>query len=114
MVSNGGGLRPIWSGSGEEIYYYWGTRIYSARVRDGEGQVVREEPREVGELPFDIYDYNWTVSKEGERFLMLVDTARLDGSTEGDEDTVTRKPTHLKVVYNWFTELNELVPLNEE
>jgi hypothetical protein len=25
-----------------------------------------------------------------------------------------RKPTHQKLVTNWFTELNELVPLDEE
>ena len=32
MVSNGGGLRPRWSGSGKEIYYQWGRSIYSVKV----------------------------------------------------------------------------------
>lgn len=113
MVSNGGGFRPRWSGSGEEIYYLSGTRIYSTRVRDGDGQAVREEPKEVVKLPFRIPGYQWTISKEGERFLILVNTADLDEYTKEDGGAV-RKPTHLKVVYNWFTELNELVPLEGE
>jgi len=113
MVSNGGGLRPRWSGSGEEIYYRWGSSIYSVRVIDGEGQFKKGEPKEVVAVPFDIYEFQWTVSKDGERFLMLVDTAYLDEGTNGDGDSV-RKPTHLKLVTNWFTELNELVPLDGE
>ena len=110
MVSNGGALRPRWSGSGEEIYYNWDGSIFSVRVRDGEGQVVREEPKEVVKLPFAIQGFSWTVSKEGERFLMLVATSDLVDITEGEEEVV-RKSTHLKLVTNWFTELNEKVPV---
>jgi len=44
---------------------------------------------------------------------MLVNTADLDEGTNEGGDAV-RKPTHLKLVTNWFTELNELVPLEGE
>ena len=74
---------------------------------------MKEQPKEVIEAPFGVYAYHWTVSKEQERFLMLVNTADLDEGTNEDGDTV-RKPRHLKLVTNWFTELNELVPLEEE
>ena len=71
---------------------------------------VKEQPKEVIEAPFGVYAYHWTVSKEQERFLMLVNTADLDEGKNEDGDTV-RKPRHLKLVTNRFTELNELVPL---
>ena len=74
---------------------------------------MKEQPKEVIEAPFGVYAYHWTVSKEQERFLMLVNTADLDEGTNEGGDAV-RKPTHLKLVTNWFTELNELVPLEEE
>jgi hypothetical protein len=76
-------------------------------------QFVKGKPKEVIETPFGVYAYHWTVSKEQERFLMLVDTADLDEGTNEDGDAV-RKPRHLKLVTNWFTELNELVPLEGE
>ena len=44
---------------------------------------------------------------------MMVNTADIDEGTK-EEGDATPEPTHLKVVYNWFTELNELVPLDEE
>ena len=44
---------------------------------------------------------------------MLVNTADLDEGTNEGGDAV-RKPRHLKLVTNWFTGLNELVPLDSE
>ena len=111
MVSNGGGIISRWSGSGEEIYYNWGATIYSVKVIDGDGKFVRETPSEVLSPPFDTY-FRWRVSKERERFLVLVNTSDIEAATNGNEDA-TPEPTHLKVVYNWFTELDELVPLDK-
>ena len=74
---------------------------------------MKGKPKEVIETPFGVYAYHWTVSKEQERFLMMVNTADIDEGTK-EEGDATPEPTHLKVVYNWFTELNELVPLDEE
>ena len=111
MVSNGGGLRPRWSGSGDELYYQWGRSIYLTRVRDGNGQLMRTEPTEVIKHPFGIHNYQWTVSKEGDRFLMLVENAEINEVSKGEEGAV-RKQANLKLVTNWFTELDKLVPLD--
>jgi hypothetical protein len=43
---------------------------------------------------------------------MLVDTADLEGALNETDEATSPDPTLLKVVYNWFTDLNKKVPLD--
>ena len=77
------------------------------------GVYLGHRVKEVVDLPIAIQNFQWTVSKERERFLVLVNSADIAEATNEDDDA-TPEPTHLKVVYNGFTELNELEPLGRE
>ena len=57
-------------------------------------------------LPSPIEDHGWTVSNDNSRILVLVD---LQAVSQSDE--MAMDPKHFKVKFNWFSELNKLVPV---
>ncbi|MGH9257840.1 MAG: protein kinase domain-containing protein, partial [Vicinamibacterales bacterium] len=103
QISTGGGTRPLWARSGQELFYLSPSgALMAVRVEHGatftastpttlfEGRYYMGGAANVGRT----YD----VSPDGRRFLMM----KADAST----------PASLVVVLNWFEELKRLVPGN--
>jgi len=103
-VSRQGGCEPVWSRTGDELFYRSldGKRIYSVDVRSDDGLQVGEERIVLDNLnlPGFFYLFNndthYDVSRDG-KFLMTV---------ELDRPEIMR----IVVVQNWFEELRRLVP----
>ena len=93
-VSMGGGLDPVWSRDGSEIFFRRGNTIVAVPVRTASGFDVTGPPAELFSGAFDFtQEGNWDVMPDG-RFLMV----------QGDP-TTTRQ---LQVVLNWFEELQRM------
>ena len=96
-ISPSGGLEPVWSRDGRELYYLEGSRMMAVRIETQ--PELRPQP---AELLFD-GDYvhrnrpSYDVAADG-RFLMIQPTI-----TEQEE-------VQIHVVLNWFEELKRLVP----
>ncbi len=99
QVSSGGGIDPIWSPGGDELFYHNGPQVRAARIETepvltvGTRRVVFEGS--FLNFPGPIYD----LAPDG-RFLLL----------ESVEEASTSR--HLNVVVNWFEELKRLVPVD--
>ena len=97
LVSTGGGSKPVWAPSGEELFYRSGDGMMVVPVqteptfRPQTGQLLFEWTPDPGG-PVGFYD----ISPDGKRFVM--------GKMH------TEELTELHVVLNWFEELNRLVP----
>ncbi len=101
QVSSGGGSYPRWAPSGDEIFYIEDTQMISVPVRvvpdfgiTGDRQVLFEHDT----LILSSYD----VAPDGQRFLMI-----LSGAEDQRED---RARNHVNLIFNWFEELERLVP----
>ena len=98
-VSIEGGLSPIWSQDGRELFFRKGSKLMAASVS-------YEPTTRIGQ-PVELFDgpYNpdfmghqrYDVSPDGERFLMV----------ENSDDF------RIVIVQNWFAELERLVPTND-
>ncbi len=96
MISNQGGIQPVWSRDGKELYYLNGGKVLAAAVEtEPQLRVVgsRElfEGRYVSCLSCQTYD----VGPDG-RFLMI-------------QDPQEPAPAGINVVLNWFEELKRLM-----
>ena len=95
-VSPSGGLEPVWSRDGHEVYYLEGSKMMAVKI---EAQPeLRPQP---AEALFDgDYFYrnrpSYDVATDG-RFLMI-------------QPTATTQDAQIYVVLNWFEELKRLVP----
>ena len=98
-VSDGGGGQPLWSPSGDELFYRSGDAVFAVPF-DATSGLTTGTPEELftgryfngnegGGLGYDIHP-------EGERFLML--------------QLPEAGPPQINVVQNWFEELKRLVP----
>jgi len=103
-VSRNGGWDPIWSPSGQEIYYrsFGGGSILSAAIRTDPVLELGEESLvlEGLQLPTAGWSFgarSFDIAPDGSRFLVVLDTG-------GPESL------QLVVVRNWFEELKRLVP----
>ena len=98
QISTGGGVEPVWSRDGQELYYRNGNSMMSVSV-SGETPAAWGSPR----VMFDSLFYaflgtrSYDVAPDG-RFLMVAVGATPD--SDGLDGGV--------VVENWSTELNEL------
>jgi Tol biopolymer transport system component len=103
QISAEGGLYPVWSPDGRSIYYRKGeggpTLVVPVRTnpgfRAGAVQVLLE-----GQYAFGSWDWypNFDIAPDGKSFVMI----------KADEEW--EKATEVRVVLNWFEELNRLVP----
>jgi serine/threonine-protein kinase len=101
-ISTEGGLEPLWSGDGRELFYRSGDKMMVTPIqtepsfRAGTPQVLFEAPRMYRSGLWRSYD----VTPDGKRFLMIQ-------NPEGTQES-------LQIVYipNWFEELEQLVPKN--
>ena len=108
QISTGGGVEPLWSPDGRELFYRGFTDGNNDSVMvvavDGEDAFSAGPPQE---LFADTYYFsgatipNWDISSDGQRFLMLESV--LSASQQ----------TTIGFVENWFEELRRLAPAAE-
>ena len=92
VVSTSGGVAPVWSPDGRELFYINGTTMMSVAV-DGRGGAFRfAAPTALFSGPFETGSPNFDISPDGQYFLMV----------EADPDA---KPTQINVILNWSREL---------
>jgi serine/threonine-protein kinase len=105
QVSTGGGTRPLWSQDGRELFYYVspGT-IMAVPVTPGAdltlgrpAVVVKGTNAEPGYA-----GRHYDVSPDGKRFLLMKDVET--------SETTKPPPTEIRLIRNWVTELERLVP----
>jgi Tol biopolymer transport system component len=93
-VSSDGGEEPQWSPDGNELFFRRGDSLYAVSTRSG---FESSTPRLILTQPFDRNAYReraaYDVAADG-RFLVVTNTWN----------------TEFKVVFNWFEELERLVP----
>jgi hypothetical protein len=93
QISTGGASSaPIWSPTGNELFYAEGGKLMKVDVTGG-SNIVFSRPFVACSLPsllFSLYD----ITNDGRRFLIAVSTE--DGDTA---------PKELNVVVGWFSEL---------
>jgi serine/threonine-protein kinase len=99
QISTEGGVEPVWSASGSELFYRHGDQVLAVDVvtnstfEHGKPRLLFEGRYALGEVKDDTRAYD--VAPDGQRFLML--RPESEPST-GD----------LKVVVNWYDELQRL------
>ncbi len=100
QVSSGGATYPTWSRDGREIFLGGEQgRLQAVDVDTSGGSFRVSRPRELFSGPFsDLTTANnmYDVTPDGERFVMF--QGEIDQSASGHE--------HVRVISNWFTELN--------
>ena len=100
QISNGGGVEPLWSRDGRELFFQSGGKLMGVTVTLGTA-FSASPPRVVHEGRF-LQSINsntpFTLTKDGQRFLRI---------QQVDPERVI---THLSVVINWFDEVKKLVP----
>jgi eukaryotic-like serine/threonine-protein kinase len=95
-VSVEGGVEPHWSPNGE-LFFRNGTRVVAVDVRT-QPELVVGTPRTLFEGPFvlsGIWDRNYDVTADGQRFLMVRQADAADSTVR------------LNIVVNWLEELQE-------
>ncbi len=100
-ISSNGGQEPKWSPSGDRLYFRSpdGRSVFVVDVLGGDPlRFGREELLFEGNFdPGPRWGFKWDIHPDGDRFLML--------QVEDSEN-----PREIRVVSNWFTELERLVP----
>ncbi|HET9797462.1 MAG TPA: hypothetical protein VFP90_05720, partial [Gemmatimonadaceae bacterium] len=92
LISSRGGTEPRWSPDGTELFFRSGTRIMSASHHAASGPGAFGAQRVLFSGAFDYsQDRNWTPSSDGGFVMIKADP------------TMGRQ---LRVVFNWFEELN--------
>ena len=109
QISTQGGIEPVWSRNRRELYYRNGDRMMAVEVssrRDSNGAFPSGFSAGSPQLLFEghfqfsgLVSSGYDVSPDGQRFLMV--------QPSGPDQT----PTQIQVVLNWFTELQQRVPV---
>jgi serine/threonine-protein kinase len=98
QVSTEGGEEPVWSASGEELFYRNGEKWMAARVHTG-GEFRAEKPQLMFEKYFlNVPGYSHWPSRDGKRQVML--------QPSGNDVP----PKQINVILNWAAELKQKVP----
>jgi serine/threonine-protein kinase len=102
-ISPSGGTRPVWARSGKELFYLDGTNALTAVSVHTAPTFSADSPTKLfnGRYFFDPVGRSYDVSPDGQRFLMIKNTA------SGDQ---TSTLPSMVVVLNWVEELKRLVP----
>ena len=96
-ISIEGGEEPVWSRDGRELFFRQGDQLLAVTLTT-EPELAVSAPAVLFEMPFDrsgtgTHAY-YDVSPDGQRFLVVSE----------------RPTTEFKVIQNWFSELEQLVP----
>jgi serine/threonine-protein kinase len=98
-ISTDGGISPVWSRDGRELFYTNGTAMMAVAVHSQDGTFVAGKPQFLFDGPFDrTQNFNFDIFPDGKYFIMV----------ETDPEAT---PSRLQVVLNWFRELQERVPV---
>jgi serine/threonine-protein kinase len=105
-VSTTGGTRPLWSRSGQELFYVSPSgALMRVGVESGPSWAATTPTLLIKEgyftVPGDNYGRTYDVAAAGQRFLMI---------KEGQGSDLTDPPPSLIVVQHWVEELKRLVP----
>ena len=103
---DGGGNR--WSADGDKLFYSNERAIWSVDITVKGGAYEIGEPKEAVQMP-EGASRNWDVSSDGKRFWFL-----MGEPGDEDEEQTPDIPTTVNIIFNWFTELNEKVPVRNE
>jgi serine/threonine protein kinase/Tol biopolymer transport system component len=101
-ISSDGGLDPIWSRDGKELFYHSGTAMFSARIVSGMAGFLVDPPRVLFEGGF--------VHGDDDSALRFVDVAA-DGRFLMIEPTDPAGPASIIVVQHWDANLERLLPI---
>jgi serine/threonine-protein kinase len=101
-ISTTGGTSPMWSASGERLYFRQGHQLM---VSD-----ISTEPVLAASVPDVIFVGGWELSHQGEPLFSSY------GAMSEDRFLMVRHPpesvpTRVNVIFNWFQELRERVPV---
>jgi eukaryotic-like serine/threonine-protein kinase len=99
-VSSGGGVEPTWPRNSRELFFRRGAAMMAVEVSTSPS-LSAGKPRQLFEGPYDRSTALWSnydVDSQGQRFLMI----------RGDGGAVA--PAEIRVVINWFAELQQRVP----
>jgi len=97
-VSSNGGEEPIWSPNGDKLYYRIGNN-WMVVTCTLEPTFSAGVPELLFSGPYvNVFGYSYDISPDGQRFLLLRPVS------------IARTASRLKVVRNWFQELNRLAP----
>ena len=101
LVSTDGGVEPVWSRDGRELFYRNGDKLLAVTMGAelGQPEVLFEKAFHPTLSPM-VGAANYDVSADGAGFIMLA----------FDEE---RAPAAINVVLNWFDELEQLVPIED-
>jgi len=103
-VTTNGGVEPLWSSDGQELYYLNGNTAYAVAI-DGDDDISVGDPVAMFSGNFYLNDAsrpNWDNHPDGDRFLMIRNAAPGELAAE----------TKIVVVENWLDELKRLAPTN--
>jgi Tol biopolymer transport system component len=103
-VSHNGGVEPVWSRDGRELFYLRGTTMIGVKVNPDQKTFVIEREDELFEVPFRRPatgggGRSYDVARDG-RFLVIQPTKLAKN----------RPPGSIVIVQNWHEELKRLVP----
>jgi hypothetical protein len=108
LVSNAGGVKPLWSRNGRELFYLEPgspERLISVTVETSEDAFSFSTRTPILDWPYrgtvNPAGRPYDVSLDGQRFLAIK-----EAQLEGEEPQII-------VVQNWFEELNRLAPPSE-
>jgi eukaryotic-like serine/threonine-protein kinase len=105
QVSAGGGVEPLWSRDGKQLFYRWHDQVWVVDVQADNGlkagtpRLLFERAGYLGGNPFTGPIRHWDLSRDGQRFLMV----KLEKRTPAPV-------TDMILVQNWFEELGRRGP----
>jgi serine/threonine protein kinase len=107
-VSTGGGVWPLWSPDGKELFYRNGDDYMAVSVKT-DPIFSKETPRILFHGAYAFFPNaplirNWDISPEGNRFLMI----KPPGVTTGGSPA--EGPRRIGIIVNWFEKLKERAP----
>ena len=98
VISQAGGVGPLWSRDGRELFFFSGQKMMVVDVRVNGGSFSASAPRELfsAQVPagFSNDSHRWQLSPDGKRFLVMVPSS---GAASA----------YLDVVVNWETLLKQ-------
>jgi serine/threonine-protein kinase len=100
-ISTNGGLEPVWARSGRELFFRHRDQIMVTEINTQPAfNSTRPKVLFAGSFAQSPSRYNYDVSRDGQRFVML---------NAGEDE---RTPTQINVLLNWFEELKQKVPIH--
>ncbi len=103
ISGNKEGLQPLWSPDGRELFYrdISGSVMVAPITTESGFEVGKPRVLLAGDYSMRFPQASYDISPDGKRFLMI----KQEGGVEGRSE--------IRVILNWFTELNRLVERND-